>query len=189
MWSTRPSKPFWRATRPGLSRGLAAAVLALAAVTTAGAAVADARPGATRPKAAPERMAETLCAALMARPGAAGLVARLEPTGWTLADALETADCRYLFISGGAPSPAGHLVVARYRNHPLIPWLAAYYRARGDAAGIRRLFARRSAEGDARDWLEAQIRRFRLDDPAIAKLYIDARLQLDIALNRARRSP
>lgn len=147
--------------------------------------VAGAR--AEEPVRAPEAdMAQAVCQALMDQPGPEGLAARVKATGWPLGEALETATCRYLFIEGGAPSPAGHLIVARYRNVDLIPWLAAQYRETGDAAGFARLFARRSATGDARDWLEGQIKRFRLDDPAIAKLYIRTRLALDVALNQAR---
>lgn len=162
-----------------MSRSTLAATLALAAALAAPAPPSTAR-------APTAEVSAVVCETLMNQSGPAALVGRVEALGWPLDEALETASCAYIFVDGGAPSPAGHLIVARYGNHALIPWLATYYRAKGDPAGVARLFGREGAEGDARDWLESQIRRFRLDDPAVAEIYVAARLRLDIALNQSR---
>ncbi|MEO1328900.1 MAG: hypothetical protein AAFW46_04500 [Pseudomonadota bacterium] len=179
---------FGRRDQALCKRGRAATVaISLAflagAVSAAGPALPDDRSAERAPSA---EMSATLCATLLDEPVSAALVAQTEALGWTVADALETAECAYIFIHGGAPSPAGHMIVARYGNHALIDWLSDYYAARRDLPGLRRLFGRRGESGDARAWLESQIRRFRTDDPGVARLYIRARLRLDIALNRKR---
>lgn len=127
-------------------------------------------------------MEVAVCAALAAQSGPEGLTAAVESVGWGVEAALETAECRFIFIDGGAPSPAGHHIVARWGNFELIPWLARRALDRGDPGGPRRIFGRSGESGTALDYLDAMIAQFDGEDPAMADLFRWARQAVEVAV-------
>ncbi|MEO1121099.1 MAG: hypothetical protein AAFU68_10680 [Pseudomonadota bacterium] len=129
-----------------------------------------------------EEMEALVCRELAEQTGQASLERAVGKSGWELGAALETASCRYIFVDGGARAPAGHHIVARWRNQELIPWIAEYYRAKADPDGVARVFRRVGRDGDAIAYLDRMIARFEEGDPEMAELFADARSDLREAL-------
>lgn len=121
-----------------------------------------------------------VCPLLADQVGAEALeTAIVDARGETFA-ALASVSCSYVFVDAGATAPAGHHIAARYRNHPLIPWIAERF----GVDGARAIFERRGVNGDALDYLDATIVYFDEASPEIAAIFVETREDLRAALGR-----
>lgn len=120
-----------------------------------------------------------MCPVLAEQAGVEALEAAIASQGWETLAALSQATCSYVFVDAGRAAPAGHHIVARYRNRPLIAWIGERFGAEGAAA----VFLRQGPSGDARDYLDAMIGFFGESDPEIAALFQLAQDDLTAALS------
>lgn len=155
-------------------------VAALLAGTLAVAATAYGQAAERAPAA---EMEAAICRELSEQTGYKSLEQAAAKVRWDLGDALETAQCSYIFVDGGARTPAGHHIAARWRNQSLIPWIAEFYADRRDPDGVERVFLREGPSGDALDYLDAMVLQFEEADPEMAELFAKARADLREALN------
>lgn len=119
-----------------------------------------------------------VCPLLADQVGPDALEAAIVEAGADPFATLASVSCSYVFVDAGAPAPAGHHIVARYRNHPLIPWIAERY----GAEGARAVFQRQGVNGDALDYLDTTIAYFEVADPEIAKIFVETRDDLRAAI-------